>query len=173
MQTRPWPGTRQWYALKLEPGEPLFPTLETFAKERDLSSGFVVAGLGSLRGSVLGFFNGERYVKRTFPGSLEVVSLTGSLARVEGRPHFHLHATLGDERHGARAGHLHEATVALLAEVLFLTGPGMAFGRNPQGPQLKVLDLWPPGEGPAPVQGGSPRREAPSRAARARSRGET
>jgi predicted DNA-binding protein with PD1-like motif len=174
MQVRAWPGTREWFALRLEPGEPLFPTLEGFAEDQGLASGFVTAGLGSLRGSTLGFFDGKRYRKRTFPGALELVSLTGSLARVDGRPHFHLHATLGDEAHRARGGHLHEATVAVLAEVLFLAGRGMAFGRNPQGPQLRVLDLWPPGEGPSsPAQGGSKRRDGPSRVPRPRKRGDT
>ncbi len=161
------------YALRMEPGESLFPTLETFAAERDLASGFVAGGLGSLRGSILGFFNGERYVQQTFPEALELVSLTGSLARVEGRPHWHLHATLGDAQHLARAGHLPWATIAVLAEILFLAGPGMAFGRNPQGPQLKVLDLWPPGEVLDPAHGGSRSRGGPSRAARARRRGDT
>lgn len=173
VQVRSWPGTMEWYALRLDPGESLFETLETFAADRGLASGFVAGGLGSLRGSTLGFFNGERYLKRTFPEALELVSLTGSLARVDGKPHFHLHATLGDEQHAARAGHLHGATVAILAEILFLAGTGMAFGRNPQGPQLRVLDLWPPGEGPDPGHGGSESREVPSRAARARNRGDT
>jgi predicted DNA-binding protein with PD1-like motif len=145
MQVRRWGSPPSLSSIRLDPGEPLFASLERATKELYLSSGFITSGLGSLKDVVLGFYQDHGYVRRRFEGPYELLSLTGSLAEVDGRPHFHLHAVLGNPEYQAFGGHLHEATVAILAEVLLASAPGLRFGRNPGGPELKVLDLWPGG----------------------------
>lgn len=142
MQVRALPTDLRPIAVRLDPGEELFPALERIATDHGIVGGFVPLGIGSLREATLGYFDGEQYVKRTFPEPLELVSLSGSIARSEGRPSFHLHATLGDRQLGTFGGHLFGGTVEILAEVLLLS-TSIDFGRDPRGPLLKVLNLDP------------------------------
>lgn len=136
------PGAGRAIAVRLDPGEEVLSSLTRIALEKDVVGGFVTVGIGSLRDTTLGFYDGKAYLKRTFQGPHELVSMTGSIARFEGAPHIHLHATLSDEQCRAFGGHFHAGTVEVLAEVLIQSLPA-PFGRSPRGEVLKVLALRP------------------------------
>jgi predicted DNA-binding protein with PD1-like motif len=54
---------------------------------------------------------------------MEVISLMGNVALLDGKPFIHAHVCLGDREYRTHAGHLGEATVSPTLE-LFLTRVG-------------------------------------------------
>ena len=118
-------------------------SLAQIAKEEKVLAGFVTSGVGMLRGSRVGYFIGDRYDERTYEGPHELVSLQGSIANRNGEPHFHLHAALANRSHDVVGGHLFEATVHVVAEILVTLFEEKTFKRTDSGPVLKVLDLMP------------------------------
>lgn len=127
------------YVLRLEPGEELVGSLCAFGQERGIHAGWVT-GLGSVDHAVLGFLDPKErvYLKRTFDERLEIGNLTGNLGLSGDQVVAHLHAVLSPRELLAYAGHLHEARVAVVAE-LFVVGmqgsiqrvvdPATGFGR--------------------------------------------
>jgi predicted DNA-binding protein with PD1-like motif len=68
---------------------------------------------------VLGYLDLERkqYLKREYPDSMELISLAGSLTRLEGEPFAHCHAALGDRDMRVVGGHLFQATASVTVEI--------------------------------------------------------
>ncbi len=130
-------------AIKLEAGEDLMSSLVQLAKEEKVEAGFVTSGIGMLRGSRVGYFIGDRYDERTYEGPHELLSLQGSIATRSGEPHIHLHGALANRSHDVVGGHLFEATVHVVCEMLVTVFEGKSFKRTDSGPVLKLLDLMP------------------------------
>jgi predicted DNA-binding protein with PD1-like motif len=68
--------TRYGYALKIEPGEEIFTTLQAFAQAHSLKAGAIL-GLGAVGETELGFFvpATRSYVRQVFTGDHEIGSL--------------------------------------------------------------------------------------------------
>lgn len=130
-------------AVKLDGGEDLIPQLTAVAEEEHVTGAFVSSGVGMLRGSRIGYYLGDRYDERTYEAPHELVSLQGSLAIEEGKPHLHLHVALANRSHDVVGGHLFQATVHVVCEVLVTVFPESKFGRTRSGPVLRLLDLTP------------------------------
>jgi len=79
-----------------------------------------IQGIGAVRDAVLGYLDLDRkqYLKRQFgPDSMELVSLIGNMARLEGEPVAHCHVVLGDREFRTFGGHLFEATTSVTVEI--------------------------------------------------------
>ena len=107
------------FILRLYRGEEVMKTLTEFARQMRIPAG-ELSGIGAVQEVVLGYFDPEsrKYIKDLFPGSYEVTGLNGNLSQVKGEPFFHLHATIADRDHTARAGHLFSARVSVTLEVI-------------------------------------------------------
>jgi uncharacterized protein len=141
-------STHSWM-LRLEEGETLPKALEEFAREQHVRAAAVVMGIGLLRETTIGFWNGQEYETQLFGEPHELVSATGSIAEVDGQPSVHLHVSLGGKDHRVVGGHLVRGTVGLLAEMLVEVFPDRVFGRPlDESRGLRMLDLRP---GPAPM----------------------
>jgi predicted DNA-binding protein with PD1-like motif len=83
----------------------------------------VVTALGLLKNVEIsyGMYEPERvwYEKKTLPGPLELVSLSGFILRSEAWP-FHLHAVLGDKDLATYGGHLFDAEIVTFIEMTLL-----------------------------------------------------
>ncbi len=101
----------------------------------------LVAGIGMVRGLVLGYWDGTQYVEERIPEPLELLSLQGNLGDEGGKPVLHAHIVAGRESGAALGGHLLSATVHNTAEIVFLRLPGvhLARRRDPTG----LLGLYP------------------------------
>lgn len=142
METLALPTPAKPIAIRLDPGEDVFEVLTQIARDQDIRAGFISTALGALDDAVIGYFDGEKYHQKTMKGSYELLAMNGSIAWVEGGPHLHLHATLGDSEHRVHGGHLHSARAGFLVEIL-IQSLGTEFTRVPRGPVLKVLTLRP------------------------------
>lgn len=106
------------YVVSLERGDDLRACVEKFALDQDIVGGRVTA-IGGLEDAELGAFvlATKQYVRKSFPGILELVSLDGNLTIKEGKPFLHVHAVISGEDFVAHAGHLFDAKVGLVVEM--------------------------------------------------------
>ncbi len=141
-------GTR--WMLRLDQGQDLFVALSDFAKQHEIRAAAVVSGIGMLRDFAIGYWNGSQYVRKDIAEPHELVGLHGSIAEADG-PSVHLHAALAAPNHQLVGGHLMQATVWVLNEVLIETFPGRTFARPiDETLGLRKLDLEPNRLSPAP-----------------------
>lgn len=130
--------------LRLDDGQDLFATLTEFARHEDIQAAAVVSGIGMVRKATIGYWDGSRYQPQELGVPHEMVALHGSIARADGAPSIHLHIALAGPDHRIVGGHLMQATVGVLHEILLVTFPGRAFGRPmSESFGLRMLDLEP------------------------------
>jgi len=100
---------------KLNDGEDFFKSMEKIVKKCNIKSGIVLAGIGQLKNFELGYFDGKKYVKKTFKKPMELVSMQGSIAET-----FHIHCALADEKQNVYGGHLFNGVVGVVNEIVIL-----------------------------------------------------
>ena len=108
------------YLIRLFKGELLIATLKDFFKKEKITSGFL-QGIGGATQAEIGIYDLDKkeYRFKEFAQTLEIVSLTGNLTNVEGRPHLHLHVVIADQDQRTFGGHLKEATIGGTCEIYF------------------------------------------------------
>lgn len=104
-----------WF-VQFEAGVQLHEAYRAFAREHGIRAGVITAGIGMVKDPELGFYDGQRYHKKRFPGAYELVSTQGNVAMLDGQPFTHLHVTIAGGDHVARAGHLFEGAVHVAHE---------------------------------------------------------
>jgi predicted DNA-binding protein with PD1-like motif len=113
--------------LKLEKGDNVLESLSTFCLENGVTSGSVIWGIGMIRESVIGYFNGKEYVKEKYS---------------EDEPKLHIHVGLAGENHQVVGGHLFSGTADPLLEVhLEILPKGTVHRRLNQNSGLTEFDL--------------------------------
>ncbi len=118
--------------LRFDMGEPFPETLKDYCVQSGLKAGVVLCGIGMLRNTTIGRYDGTEYSKTVLADSLEVLSLQGNISIKEGEPFIHLHVSLADHDFTARGGHLFEATVSMVIELAIAEmTPGLV--RQPMG----------------------------------------
>ena len=112
------------HVVRLDRGEAVIASLQAYVGERGILGGSIV-GIGAVEEAEIGIYPPaeRRYVKRTFRSARELVSLTGTISRLDGRPFVHAHVVLSDEDFRAIGGHLFEARVAVTGEFVIHEAP--------------------------------------------------
>jgi len=111
-------GNDQPFILVLKKGEDLSSVIVNCANAAHLY-GAALTGLGAVESPTLSYFNHDtkKYQQKTFPGNLELASLTGNIAELEGKRVTHIHVALSDDQYQMFGGHLKDATVGATAEI--------------------------------------------------------
>ncbi|MEQ8766262.1 MAG: DNA-binding protein [Planctomycetota bacterium] len=117
MQYQTGPGGRHF--LRLHRGEPLMKSLSGYCKDQSLRAGRI-SGIGAVEDTRLAYYDlsEKRYLETHLPDLMELVSFSGNLTIREGEPFVHAHAVLSDRDCVARGGHMVEATVGVLVELI-------------------------------------------------------
>lgn len=121
---------KELIAAVLDDGEHVFGSIERIAGECGTDSAMVLSGIGMLRNAEIGYWNGSEYEASKFSLPHELVSMSGSVANLDGKRSVHLHVTLGGRDHRAIAGHLISAEVNNIVELTMRTFPDGSFGRQ-------------------------------------------
>lgn len=132
------------WLLRLDDGQDLFEAISAHARREAIRAAAIPFGIGMFRRATVGYWNGERYLPRELTVPHEVVGLHGTIAQADGQPSIHLHAALAGPDHALVGGHLLQATVGAIQELLLETFPGRTFGRPlVESFGLRMLDLEP------------------------------
>lgn len=124
------PPSQNAILLVLKRGEELHAKLQEFAREHELKGAWV-QGLGGSGAMTLGYYNltEREYEWRAVSDNLEILSLQGNLAWVDGKPFWHLHGSFGRSDFTTVGGHIKEMVVGLTCELL-ITHLDMSLSRT-------------------------------------------
>jgi len=113
------------FALAFRPGDEVLRGITGFAGELGLDAA-EVTGLGAFSSATLGYFDLEKRDYEEIPvgEQAEVLTLVGNIASFRGEPRPHLHAVLGRRDGSTVGGHLLEARVRPILEVVITESPG-------------------------------------------------
>jgi len=115
---------RKTFLLVFDTGDEVIEGILSFAKENNLSAGYISA-IGAVSSAQLGFFNWETKSYDDIPvdEQTEVVSLTGNLAIFDGAPRVHAHALLSKQDGTCIGGHVIKAIVRPTLELMLTEFP--------------------------------------------------
>lgn len=105
------------HVVRLDRGEPVIASLLDYLQRTRILGGSIV-GLGAVVDAEIGYYDPVRraYERTRIPEARELLSLVGTISRLDGRPFVHAHVTLGASDHSVVGGHLFEARVAITGE---------------------------------------------------------
>ena len=135
-------GDARTFAVVFDTGDDPADGLRAFAEEHDISAAHLT-GLGAFREATLGFYVPETQAYEEIPvrDQVEVLSLTGNVARYDGAPKLHAHAVLGRRGGGTVGGHLLEAAVRPTLEVMLTEMPATLQREMDDASGLPLLSL--------------------------------
>jgi predicted DNA-binding protein with PD1-like motif len=98
----------------------IIKNLSFLMDDRCFDSALVISGIGMLKNTTIGYFNGEDYVTEKFKDPVELVSLQGNISRMEESNEVtcHLHVAVADHTHHLKGGHLIDGEVTVVNEIL-------------------------------------------------------
>lgn len=136
------------HVVRLTDGEPLLSRMEGL----DMEAAVIVSGIGMVRETTLGYWNGSSYDEHVVSAPCELVSMQGTLGRRGDDPVVHAHIAIARADGTVLGGHLLGATVANTAEIVMRPLPDLRLSRRlePNG----TLGLY-------PEEGGSSNRATP------------
>lgn len=110
--------TPKGYLIRLDQGEELYQSLETFADDHQIQSG-LISGIGMVRFVELGYFDSElaSYDKSVYEENLEVLSFSGTITEYNNRPFFHVHGIFGKKDFSTIGGHVMKAVADMTVEI--------------------------------------------------------
>ena len=110
------------WLVRLDVGDEIVASLVKFASEENVKSASF-SGLGAVGGLKYGYFdiNDREYKVAEESISLEIVNLTGNLARIDGEPIVHPHISVGFPDMSVRGGHLVEGIISVTGEIFVHT----------------------------------------------------
>jgi predicted DNA-binding protein with PD1-like motif len=131
-------------------GEPLHQALAHVAAAHDIGAATValLGGLTEVELTAYDFATQQRLPPRVYRGSLEIVAGHGTISRLEGQPHVHLHLVLAcrDATAGMVlvGGHVARA-LAFAVEFTLTAYDGVVVSRRPHASTGLALWAWPEG----------------------------
>ena len=110
------------WLVRLDVGDEIVASLVKFAGDENVKSASI-SGIGAVGGLKYGYFdiNKKEYQVAEETISLEIVNLTGNLARIDGAPILHAHISVGFPDMTIRGGHLVEGIISVTGEIFVHT----------------------------------------------------
>ena len=105
--------------VRLDKGEEIVEQLTKLAEAEHIVLAEVSA-LGAVGDITVGVFYPEEkeYHANRFQGKFEIVSLTGTITEMDGKPYLHLHMSAGDQDGHVYGGHLNRAVISATCEIV-------------------------------------------------------
>lgn len=134
------------YLLRLDRGDDVLLCIADFCKRKGILSGLFRA-IGAVEKIKIGYYDlsSKKYGSKDYADAMEVASMSGNIAQVEGRPFVHCHAVLSGIAPGTEnqpiGGHVFEAKVAVTLEVHLVAFNENIMRELDDDIGLKLLDL--------------------------------
>jgi len=109
------------YVILLEKGDRIIEALTRFCEKEKIKAGSL-SGIGGVARAELAYYDikDKRYHAKVFDKPpYEVVSLKGNVSLAERKIRIHAHIVLSDSKFRAFGGHLNEANVFPMCEIVF------------------------------------------------------
>lgn len=134
-------GGRKEYAVIFTKGDEAISGLSAFAEEYQVTSAHFTA-IGMFQVATLGAFSMERkiYDKIPIEDPVEVASMIGDIALLNGKPVVHSHAVVSHPDGMTRAGHVLEGYVGATLEVMITVEPNAMRKRFDPETGLSLID---------------------------------
>jgi uncharacterized protein len=128
--------------VRFDPGETLPDALVALAQTQGWRAASL-QGLGAVRDVTLAYYDLalRQYLKITVDGIVELVSLVGNLAYVNGAPIWHLHAAVAARAGALKGGHVVTFEVAITLECWIQPADHTVTRRLDERSGLNLLDL--------------------------------
>ncbi len=128
------------YVIRLDPGDEIVQSLLSLAAREKIFLAHL-QGVGAVNDVTLKSFSPDtkQFQAHMYHADLEIVSLTGNLTILHGRPYAHLHIAVADSLGHVYGGHLNRAVVSSTCEI-FLTRVNGWVERRPN-PELGLNTL--------------------------------
>jgi uncharacterized protein len=132
---------RKEYAVIFGTGDEAVSGLGAFAETYKVTSAHFTA-IGMFRVATLGSFSMERKIYEKIPieGPVEVASMTGDIALLNGKPIVHSHAVVSSPDGATKAGHVLEGYVGATLEVMITVEPNTMRKRFDPETGLSLID---------------------------------
>ena len=130
------------FVVRFDVAEKLPETLLDFSKRLGLFSGWL-SGIGGVQNVVLAYYDLtiRKYVTFSVSGMVELISLSGNIALVNGQPIWHLHASVADREGNVKGGHLVGLEVAITLECVIQRGSKMLQRKQDDYSGLNLLEI--------------------------------
>jgi uncharacterized protein len=134
-------GGQKDYAVIFREGDEFVAGLTQFAQEYHIQSAHLTA-LGALRDAKLGSYDPERKSYRVIPvpEQVEVASLVGDIALLNGKPSLHMHCVVSLPDGSTRGGHVLGGHVEPLLEVWVTADPTPLVKKYDDKTGLNLMD---------------------------------
>jgi uncharacterized protein len=135
-------GESRIYAVVFDTDDEVVAGLTEFARRENITgAGF--PAIGAFRRVTLAFFDLEKREYEEIPigEQVEVLALTGNLARENGEPKVHAHVVIGLRDGSTRGGHLIAGHVRPTLEVVVTEAPGYLNRTQDPATGLPLIDL--------------------------------
>ena len=118
------------FPIRLTPGQDLRVALEVAVQRQNCRAAFVLSGIGSLSTAGIRLAGADQATRLT--GSMEILTLSGTVAVAEGGTSSHMHMAVSTATGEVLGGHVAPGcTVLTTAEVLLALLPDWKFSREP------------------------------------------
>tara|TARA_Y100000814_G_scaffold240170_2_gene184521 strand:+ start:433 stop:861 length:429 start_codon:yes stop_codon:yes gene_type:complete len=110
------------YFISLSKDEYINETLLDISNKESIKSGWI-SGVGAMYEIEVGYFDVDKkdYIRKSFPGDYEILSISGNISIKEGNRFIHTHVTFSDENFNVFGGHLFDAKIAAAGEFMINT----------------------------------------------------
>ena len=108
-------------AIRLDDGDEMVASLKSICKKEKIQSA-LVSGIGAAKKAEIAHYDTKekKYNTKKFEGMLEIVSLSGNIAMLEGETVLHLHIVISRDDFSALAGHLMSAEISPTCEIVLI-----------------------------------------------------
>jgi predicted DNA-binding protein with PD1-like motif len=136
------PGGEMTFAVVFAKGDEVLSGLTEFAARGNFTAGYFTA-IGALQSARFGWFDRAQKAYRHIPiqEQVEMISLIGNVALVNGTPQIHAHGAVGFRDGQMRGGHLLEAIAWPTLELFFTAFPTTLIKRHDDETDLSLFDL--------------------------------
>jgi len=132
------------YAVIFSTGDEVVEGLLTFARENKIGASHFTA-IGAFKDVTLGYFDLGKKTHERIPirEQVEVLSLVGNIVADNGSPKLHAHVVIGKSDGTAHGGHLLEAHVRPLLEVIVVESPAHLHRKFDRETGLALINFEP------------------------------
>lgn len=110
--------TKDTLVIRFDKGEDVIKGLISFCDKKKITAGHFT-GLGACASVTLAYYDliTKKYLDKTFPNDMEIVSLTGNIATLKDETIIHAHGVFADLDYNPYGGHVKELIVSATCEI--------------------------------------------------------